>query len=268
MGPWDFVSFAARSVCCAPLRMPNRWSRERSKGEATVAAVDTAGKCSEEAGRSPPQPVGSQTSANPHRVAFTVGQNLAEAHMVEFFSSHGVQALLDLRPQMLTSSGNLWTRRDLARLCSVMSVQLERRTQSPEVPNVQSLLAALRFSKPPTALLFAESDPRNAWRRELSDEVCRAGWHVLHVTAKFGELKVTPHQDGSLQLGSCVQEDPLTHRSCSRTPAMPSLGRPLQLWCPSFRSFSGLARTSMQGPPCYIAKTPLCLKLPRPGKPS
>ncbi|CAE7553140.1 ALKBH3 [Symbiodinium sp. CCMP2592] len=127
---------------------------------------------------------------------------------MEFFSSHGVQALLDLRPQMVTSSGNLWTRRDLARFCSLTSVQFERRTLSPEVPNVQSLLAALRFSKPPTALLFAESDPRNAWRRELSDEVFRAGWHVLHVTAKFGELKVTPHQELFSHAGNAITWPP------------------------------------------------------------
>ncbi|CAE7873866.1 ALKBH3, partial [Symbiodinium microadriaticum] len=195
----EFTSFAAESSG-APSRMPNRWSRERSKGETTAAAV-AAGKGSEEGGRSSFQPVGDSKSAQPHRVAFTVGQNLVEAQMLQLFASHGVQALLDLRPKMLFSSRHPWTRRDLARLCSVAGVQLERRGEP-------SLLAALRFSKPPTALLFAESDPRNAWRRELSDEVFRAGWQVLHVTAKFGELMVTPHQELFSHAGNAITWPP------------------------------------------------------------
>ena len=243
----EFTSFAAESSG-APSRMPNRWSRERSKGETTAAAV-AAGKGSEEGGRSSFQPVGDSKSAQPHRVAFTVGQNLVEAQMLQLFASHGVQALLDLRPKMLFSSRHPWTRRDLARLCSVAGVQLERRGEP-------SLLAALRFSKPPTALLFAESDPRNAWRRELSDEVFRAGWQVLHVTAKFGELMVTPHQDGSLQL---------LDRACKKIPCPQELfshaGNAIT-WPPTAAAVPELQK--LQWPCSDIHSRPAMLHLEKP----
>ena len=203
-----FWHLCLNRLCCAFAAMPNRWSRDRPKGEistAPSAAKDAAKEeavvppASEANSSGPVSGYGNLTlqalQAKPHGMVFTLGQTLVETHMLDLFASHGVGSLLDLRPRSIARSA-AWSRRDLARICAAAGVELERPKGGPEgIVEAQPLLAALRFSKPPAALLFAESDPRNAWRRALSEEVLRAGWQVLHVTTKLAKLMIAPHQD-------------------------------------------------------------------------